>query len=253
MTKILLVISIIITSLIFAPLSPSSFGHGEVDQSFEGPNITSICGTITPMEQSFTPTKNNLIGVDIGLIDLFNNPAGTYIIEILDNSEQVIGSTSDTRDVAVGDFYDPNFEHFDFDSPISLIPGDPYILTVLMIAPCEAFWATDLDNFVFRTYFLDTPPDTTITKAVDGKNVTPKKGKTSNNNIQFSFTGTDESAVSGFKCSLDGGPFLPCTSPYSYTLLPQGAHNFQVIAIDDSGNADPTPAQYNWFITSKTK
>ena len=99
----------------------------------------------------------------------------------------------------------------------------------------------------------DAPPNTQITKAVDGKNVPPKKGKTSNNSMQFTFTGTDDVSVVGFQCSLDGAAFKPCTSPYSYTLLPQGAHNFQVRAVDNLGKVDPTPAQFNWFITSKTK
>ena len=147
-----------------------------------------------------------------------------------------------------------------FDESGILEPGN-YVLTVTAVADTSAGAEPDQDgsaaasaNVDFTLSLIaDTPPDTQITKAVDGKNVTPKKGKTSNNSIQFTFTGTDDVGVASFECSLDGGTFVPCTSPQSYTLLPQGAHFFLVRAVDTVGNQDPIPAYYSWFITSKTK
>ena len=41
---------------------------------------------------------------------------------------------------------------------------------------------------------------------------------------------------------------MPCTSPQQYTELSEGAHSFEVKAIDQAGNADATPASFNWTI-----
>lgn len=47
---------------------------------------------------------------------------------------------------------------------------------------------------------------------------------------------------STFACSLDRGPFKPCSSPYKTKTLAFGAHSFRVVATDAAGVADPTPA-----------
>lgn len=51
-----------------------------------------------------------------------------------------------------------------------------------------------------------------------------------------------------FDCRLDGGPWVPCTSPWSYSGLADGSHSFIVDAIDSSGNEDPTPEVVFWTI-----
>jgi large repetitive protein len=53
---------------------------------------------------------------------------------------------------------------------------------------------------------------------------------------------------STFQCSRDGASFAACTSPKSYSSLSQGNHTFQVRAIDNAGNVDPTPASRSWFV-----
>ena len=50
------------------------------------------------------------------------------------------------------------------------------------------------------------------------------------------------------ECSLDGAPFAACTSPQSYTSLDEGAHTFEVRAIDQAANPDPSPASYAWTV-----
>jgi large repetitive protein len=55
---------------------------------------------------------------------------------------------------------------------------------------------------------------------------------------------SDESGT--FECSLDGQAFRTCDSPRLYTDLGGGWHTFKVRAIDDAGNADPTPAVRRW-------
>jgi hypothetical protein len=95
------------------------------------------------------------------------------------------------------------------------------------------------------------PPDTTITGAVSGKG----KGKpiangsrTSSTLVEFTFSGSDDVGVNAFECSLDGAAFSACSSPTSYINLGGGTHTFQVRAVDTSGNEDPSPATFSWFI-----
>jgi len=76
------------------------------------------------------------------------------------------------------------------------------------------------------------PPKTKIKKAPDEK-ITKSKVK-----ITF---GANEPG-SKFKCKLDKGKFKACHSPFKAKVDP-GKHKFQVFAIDDAGNADPTPAK----------
>jgi hypothetical protein len=52
---------------------------------------------------------------------------------------------------------------------------------------------------------------------------------------------------SSFHCQLDGGSFLPCTSPASYQGLADGPHAFAVRPTDAVGNNGPT-ASYGWRI-----
>ena len=50
------------------------------------------------------------------------------------------------------------------------------------------------------------------------------------------------------ECSLDGGAFAGCTSPWRYTSLTPGSHSFAVRAIDAASNVDPTPASHAWTV-----
>jgi uncharacterized repeat protein (TIGR01451 family) len=77
-----------------------------------------------------------------------------------------------------------------------------------------------------------TPPETTITEGPSGTIHT--------RTATFSFTSSEPGST--FRCSLDGGPFGPCTSPSTWSSLAQGAHTFRVQATDAAGNQDPSPA-----------
>ncbi|HYF25559.1 MAG TPA: OmpA family protein [Baekduia sp.] len=61
----------------------------------------------------------------------------------------------------------------------------------------------------------------------------------------FSF---EASEAGRYECRLDGGPWEPCTTPTSYTGLPNGQHTFDVRAVDPAGNADGTPASRSWTV-----
>jgi hypothetical protein len=50
-----------------------------------------------------------------------------------------------------------------------------------------------------------------------------------------------------FSCSVDGGSFLPCSSPKALTGLAEGAHTFAVRQTDENGNTGPA-ASYGWTV-----
>ena len=58
---------------------------------------------------------------------------------------------------------------------------------------------------------------------------------------------------STFECSLDGGPWLACSSPRRYTALVDGSHAFKVRARSPSGKQDPTPGHASWTVDTGTR
>jgi len=98
------------------------------------------------------------------------------------------------------------------------------------------------DGNVLGNFFENTPPDTSITSN--------PSSPTNNASATFSFTGTDNTSpgVLTFQCSRDGAGFTACISPINYAGLADGNHNFQVRALDQSGNTDPSPANFSWII-----
>ncbi|MDD5251574.1 MAG: hypothetical protein PHT12_02980 [Patescibacteria group bacterium] len=88
---------------------------------------------------------------------------------------------------------------------------------------------------------LDTvAPDTTIGSG--------PAATTTETSAAFAFAATEEG--SAFSCSLDGAAAEPCASPKEYSGLALGAHSFSVYASDPAGNADQTPAIWNWTVVS---
>ncbi len=61
------------------------------------------------------------------------------------------------------------------------------------------------------------------------------------------FTFTSSLADSEFGCALDKQAFRSCSSPKSYSGLPDGLHTFFVFAVHD-GATDPTPASWTWAV-----
>ncbi len=81
----------------------------------------------------------------------------------------------------------------------------------------------------------ETPPDTSIT----GEPTNPSKSTSAS----FTFDATEAAT---FECSLDGGPFVACSSPQIYSNLPKRSHLFAVRATDAATNTDLTPATFAW-------
>ena len=86
----------------------------------------------------------------------------------------------------------------------------------------------------------ELPPETTL-------GVTPNS-TTSSLVASFEFSGTDSLTSVTFECSVDGGSYVSCASPFSTSTLSVGSHTFAVRAVDAVGNIDPTPASYTWTI-----
>ncbi|MFP2898213.1 Ig-like domain-containing protein, partial [Corallococcus sp. 4LFB] len=58
---------------------------------------------------------------------------------------------------------------------------------------------------------------------------------------------SDETGVT-YACSLDDGPFTPCSDPALFTVTP-GPHTLAVRATDAAGNVDDSPATWSWSAT----
>jgi hypothetical protein len=86
------------------------------------------------------------------------------------------------------------------------------------------------------------PPDTQVTS---GPKTRTKKKKS-----RFEFTSSEPGST--FACSLDDGPFAPCTSPHEVKVK-KGEHKLEVQATDAAGNTDPSPAIRNWKVKKKKK
>jgi hypothetical protein len=92
----------------------------------------------------------------------------------------------------------------------------------------------EVDNSLADT----TPPETTIVS----------KPSDPSNSSTASFTYTSNEPGSTFECAIEGA-FAACPpTGITYTGLAEGAHTFQVRAIDTSSNVDPTPAGYSFSV-----
>jgi Ca2+-binding RTX toxin-like protein len=63
--------------------------------------------------------------------------------------------------------------------------------------------------------------------------------------VVFRFASSERGA--SFRCKLDGKPAKPCASPRAYNVA-LGRHAVRIVAIDTSGNADPTPALFRFQV-----
>jgi len=93
------------------------------------------------------------------------------------------------------------------------------------------------------TYVEHAPPDTVLTSG--------PATLTSETSATFTFSAT-KVGVTRFQCSIDHTSFVPCISPRVYSALAPGLHSFEVSAIDAVGDADPSPAAWQWTVASST-
>lgn len=158
------------------------------------------------------------------------------------------GTVDDTIGLAtvqlkVGDepFMDATFGNGTWQTAKPVTDPEGQTLTVTVRAIDRAGRATVVSQSIATELSTANPPDTTITATPpDPSDVNP---------VSFSFEGTrGDQAVAAFSCSVDGGEFTTCYSPWSYSDLSKGAHTFEVRAIDAQGFVDPSPASFTWTV-----
>jgi len=89
-----------------------------------------------------------------------------------------------------------------------------------------------------------TPPETQITS------VPPALSNSQNATYEFVSEDPDDVESSGLshtECSVDGGSFVTCTSPFEITGLGDSTHTFEVRGVDNAGNVE-TPLFDTWTI-----
>ena len=105
--------------------------------------------------------------------------------------------------------------------------------------------AGNLSGATTATWRVDTkaPPEPQITSRP------PNPSSTAVSTFAFSDT---EAGVT-FTCSVEHGPWLPCTSPKTFTVgtTVNGQHYFSVHATDAAGNASE-PTSYTWTVTASS-
>jgi hypothetical protein len=147
---------------------------------------------------------------------------------------------------------------FDF---ASSEPGSSFEcrLDAASFAPCSsptAYAGLTEGNHTFAVRATDAAGNTDPTPAawswivdVTAPETTISSGPTDPSGSDVTFEFSADAAGSSFACSLDGGGFVACTSPHTYTGVPAGFHTFEVRATDASGNGDGTPASYAWTVS----
>jgi subtilisin len=126
-------------------------------------------------------------------------------------------------------------------------------------APYSVSWdsTTMTDGFVtLGARAFDAAGNSTITdpgRAVILNNTSPETLGPATSVVggtaTFEFFSSENDST--FRCSLDGAPFSPCSSPATFLDLGDGEHTFRVFAVGAAGEADDsdtTPASRTWTI-----
>jgi YVTN family beta-propeller protein len=203
-------------------------GHNSNSVTIIDSRTNTVIGAITGPQD---PTG---VGYNSANGNMYVGNQGSNYVSVIDGKTNKVIDSIIVGKGPVSPVFDPNNGNMfvtDFNSNES--PGN----TVSVISTASAQQDT-------------IPPDTVITSAIDGNNAAVLNGaSTFSTSIKIAFTGTDNVAIAGFECSLDSSLFSRCTSPAVINNLATGIqHNFQVRAIDTSGNRDPTPASLSWTI-----
>jgi len=117
--------------------------HGNADQSFTGPfsSVGAIEPNFIPSGQTFTPTVDNLVAVDVFFCDVTPAGAGTVdlTVNVWDSNTPGVGTLLGSSLVTVNELNilcsaQPSPVHFDFGT-IPLVPGNTYALSFVQNLP----------------------------------------------------------------------------------------------------------------------
>jgi hypothetical protein len=104
----------------------------------------------------------------------------------------------------------------------------------------DSFGNTDPTPASYRWRIDTGVPETTID--------THPPAVTNSGDAAFTFSSPDTDVV-GFECRLErSGSFANCTTPQNFSGMSAGSHTFEVRAVDNAGNRDPSPAAYTWIV-----
>ncbi len=125
-----------------------------------------------------------------------------------------------------------------------LAATDPLTLTglsegehTLTVRAIDAYGNADTTPATWTWTIDSLPPDTEI--------VSGPAGITGSTTATFDLSSEPDAT---FEYKLDDGDYLPATDPLTLTGLPDGPHVLAVRAIDDAGNADTSPANWEWVV-----
>ncbi len=262
----------IVLPLILLALSTTSaaFGHGSRDQVNDVLSTGSVdCGGYgRSLYQTFLPSRRLLASVDLWFRAGREFPAtGTTLrIAIQTEAGPARRALAEASAFVPGPaaYLETRLVHFDFDPPAVLEPEGLFLIEWVATPGWILSWFLRIDNpyangtavsclsepmpkFDFN-FVTSTPPDlappaTTISSAL--------VSRTRSRAATFVFAGSDDvSYVSKltFGCRIDSRPWGPCTSPFRVRGLRKGRHTFSVVATDQTGTADPTPAIRRWRV-----
>ena len=164
------------------------------------------------------------------------NVQGTLFFTANDGTELWRSDGSSTGTVVVNDSApgaaDPDPTNISYPSPVG---GTLFFMADDGVHGRE-LWKVDAS-----TAADTTPPETRI---VSG----PAEGSAiEEGRATFGFEGTTGDTAR-LECSLDGSAFSTCTSPHAFTGLSEGEHTVAFRAVDDAGNADPSPASRTFTV-----
>jgi hypothetical protein len=132
--------------------------------------------------------------------------------------------------------------------------------TTITCSATDKVGNTDKESFDIRVEDT-TPPETKFSGAVvSWETGSIENGEsTESNDIGFEFSGTDKVGIDYFECRIDESSgkwqqhmteFVKGISGCHYTDVIDGNHSFEVRAVDQAGNKDPTPSTFSWQIIS---
>lgn len=100
---------------------------------------------------------------------------------------------------------------------------------------------------VFQTFAFGFKGNIALAVAPDTLILSHPSATTSVRTGTFEFEASDTPAT--FQCSLDGGAYAACTSPYITSTLDYGSHTFGVKATNATDETDASPATFTWDVS----
>lgn len=169
---------------------------------------------------------------------------GSNILRFNGTASDSVGLAAVQISVDGAPFSDVTFGNGTWRTAVPVTDPQGRTLAVVVRATDLAGRVTSVTGSVVVAITTANPPDTAITAG--------PSDPTTATSATFSFSATaGERGIGGFACSLDGAPYITCSSPTVYSGLSKGAHTFRVRAIDTQGYVDLSPASFTWTVTDQ--